>query len=107
MKLPWKRNGLTGFFNANNEWQCTGSMMGRQDSIPVDYNGEKLRVRRVPLDSGGYDAGGAYWGIGSPLYCAFGETATEQLYAFVRAASRKEAIAKIQTLITNPRFIKP
>lgn len=28
---------------------------------------------RVPLNSGGYDRGGAYWGIGQPLYwyCAY------------------------------------
>lgn len=104
---PYQQPGTTGFTDASGSWQCTGSMSSRPSCIPADYNGEKLHLRRVPLDSGGYDPGGAYWGQGTPLYCAFGETETEQLYAFVRAASRKEAIAKLQTLITNPRFIKP
>lgn len=82
-------------------------MMSRAKCIPNDYGGEKLHLRRVPLDSGGYDPGGAYWGKGTPLYCAYGETETEQLQVFIRAASRKEAIVKLATLITNPRFIKP
>lgn len=30
----------------------------------------KVSLRRVRLDSGGYDNGGAYWGIGTPLYWA-------------------------------------
>jgi len=36
------------------------------------FHGESLaqyRCFRVRLDSGGYDDGGAYWGIGMPLYC--------------------------------------
>jgi len=30
----------------------------------------KVRLRRVRLDSGGYDSGGAYWGAGLPLWYA-------------------------------------
>jgi hypothetical protein len=30
----------------------------------------RLYLQRMPLDSGGYDAGGAYWGHGAPLYWA-------------------------------------
>lgn len=107
MKPPYKLPGTTGFVTEKGDWQCTGSMMGRANCIPADYNGEKLHLRRVPLDSGGYDPGGAYWGTGTPLYCAYGETETEQVYAFVRGASRKEAIAKLATIITTPRFIRP
>lgn len=32
---------------------------------------DKWQLQRVQLNSGGYDSGGAYWGIGAPLYCAF------------------------------------
>lgn len=28
----------------------------------------KFRLSRVYVNSGGYDRGGAYWGIGAPLY---------------------------------------
>jgi len=30
----------------------------------------KVYTKHVPLDQG-YDAGGAYWGIGAPLYVSF------------------------------------
>lgn len=30
----------------------------------------KVYTKHVPLDQG-YDAGGAYWGMGSPLYVSF------------------------------------
>jgi hypothetical protein len=42
-----------------------GAPMGRSVATP---SGDCLTVRPVALDSGGYDAGGAYWGIGKPLY---------------------------------------
>jgi hypothetical protein len=29
---------------------------------------KRLYLRRLHLDSGGYDEGGAYWGHGEPLY---------------------------------------
>lgn len=31
-------------------------------------------LRRIRLNNGGYDRGGAYWGVGAPLYwyCAYG-----------------------------------
>jgi len=48
-----------------------GAPMGRRGRrANPEYNGV-LRIRRVPLDSGGYDPGGAYWGTGATLWCAF------------------------------------
>ena len=48
----------------------------------------KCRLFRVRLNSGGYDDGGAYWGIGAPLYCA---TDDADFYLFARARDRKAA----------------
>lgn len=42
--------------------------MGRSNTLPEDFTGE-VTVRVVPLDSGGYDPGGAYWGTAETLYC--------------------------------------
>ena len=42
--------------------------MGRSNTLPEDFTGE-VTVRVVPLDSGGYDPGGAYWGTAGTLYC--------------------------------------
>jgi len=37
----------------------------------VKKNQTKVYRKRVRLDSGGYDSGGAYWGLGAPLYVEF------------------------------------
>lgn len=52
----------------------------------------KIRLFRVRLDSGGYDDGGAYWGLGQALYCA---TDGADYRKFVRANSRLAAIAEL------------
>jgi hypothetical protein len=47
-----------------------GASLGRRNTLSLDYAGEVM-LRRVPLDEGGYDPGGAYWGGGSPLFYVF------------------------------------
>lgn len=57
----------------------------------------KVHLVRVRLDSGGYDDGGAYWGLGEPLYHAYDDSLSSDheegkgVYAFVRAGNRKQA----------------
>lgn len=57
----------------------------------------KVHLVRVYLDSGGYDNGGAYWGLGEPLYHAYDDSLSSDheegrgVYAFVRATSREKA----------------
>lgn len=66
-----------------------GASMGRL--CDLDYEvGDRLTIRRVPLDEGGYDPGGAYWGIGAPLFCV----AKEEFVTYLRAASFEDAKAK-------------
>ena len=95
MKAPYQENGLSYGYGSDGGRVCTGARMGRRSIIPADYSGEKLHLRRVPLDRGGYDPGGAYWGHGSPLWCAWGQTATEQMQVFTRAKDRATAKAEI------------
>lgn len=54
-----------------------------KSSIPTEPR--SVRLFKVNLDSGGYDDGGAYWGIGEPLWCA---TDDENYREFVRAPYR-------------------
>lgn len=61
-----------------------GAPMGRPSFGQPTY---PTRLFRVNIDSGGYDDGGNYWGIGQPLYMASGE----DYQAFQRANSRGEA----------------
>ena len=50
----------------------------------------KFHVRRVPLDSGGYDQGGAYWGTGDRLYVAYStDGADEVVRMFFRVKEPK------------------
>lgn len=44
-----------------------GAPMGRANQAPPSWEGIPCFDRRVPLDSSGYDQGGAYWGLGSPV----------------------------------------
>jgi hypothetical protein len=64
-----------------------GAPMGRADVsdcpvLAVNTNGTtfyehgKTFDRTVPLDGGGYDAGGAYWGVGSELRVNYNEDLT-------------------------------
>lgn len=48
----------------------------------------KLRLSRVSLNQGGYDARGRYWGVGAPLYFAEDDDGNHRA---LRAASREEA----------------
>jgi hypothetical protein len=67
-----------------------GAPMGR-DSYHGEP-GEPATATRVTLDAGGYDAGGAYWGIGQPLYRI---TATDgTALRFIRAKNGADALAK-------------
>lgn len=52
-----------------------GAYMGRQ-TLGAGLPHAPLCLRKVPLDKGGYDPGGAYWGRGEPLYCAFTKDGT-------------------------------
>ena len=64
---------------------------------------KSVRVYRVPINQGGYDRDGEYWGVDMPLYCATGGEYLE----YVRAYNRDDAIEKldipIERLIVKPR----
>lgn len=66
-----------------------GAPMGCREDGYLETDIQRfVRLFRVRLDSGGYDDGGAYWGIGSPLWCAEDGDGNRQ---FIRATSRRDA----------------
>jgi hypothetical protein len=78
-----------------------GSPMGRKTWGFAQQGAKCVRLFHVAINSGGYDTGGAYWGIGAPLFCA-----TDGIYiAFTRATHRAEA-AKLLNL-TNAELLRP
>lgn len=69
-----------------------GAPMGRGGDV-LDPDAGPLTARRVTLDAGGYDAGGAYWGQGAPLWRV---TDADGATDYVRAATESDAIAAIR-----------
>ena len=70
-----------------------GAPMGRRANGYLETRIKRhVRLFRVRIDSQGYDDGGAYWGIGEPLFCAIDDDGNRQ---FVRAASRFLAAVKL------------
>lgn len=65
-----------------------GAPMGRRSSPSLDETARTVRLFHVPLDSGGYDSGGAYWGSPNNLYFAQDRDGDIQS---VRASSRLHA----------------
>ena len=65
--------------------------MGRSES-PLGVGDKNIRLFKVRLDSGGYDDGGAYWGLPDDLWCA---QCPEGGQEFVRASNRLVAAARL------------
>jgi hypothetical protein len=81
-----------------------GAPMGRYTGPNyLETSAGRLYLRRIRLNSGGYDAGGAYWGIGAPLWYAEDQDGNSQ---FFRAASREAAKAEIVANWPDARFYR-
>ncbi len=81
-----------------------GAPMGRYTG--PDYlcaEAGKVQLRRIRLDSGGYDPGGAYWGHGKPLYWACDGDGNKR---FFRAASREAAKAELRNIFGPLSFYR-
>ena len=79
-----------------------GAPMGRRETNQ-DCVG-KVSLRRIPINSGGYDSGGAYWGLGQPLYWAGDESGA--LDIFFRAPHRDAAKAHVLGLWEGAKFYR-
>lgn len=74
-----------------------GAPMGRASINEDDpRTGNKLTLRRVPLDGGGYDGGGAYWGLGDTLWCAWNRERSVVLYVRASQPRRDMVLAMIK-----------
>lgn len=67
-----------------------GAPCGRSGA-PLDADADRITARRIILDAGGYDSGGAYWGLGSPLWEVTDGAGGSR---FVRAETRADAIGE-------------
>lgn len=74
-----------------------GAPMGRVSSGALDLS-RRLYLRRIPLNGGGYDRGGAYWGIGAPLWCVMDQNGATRYF---RAANRHAAKVYVRETFGN------
>lgn len=82
-----------------------GAALGRPTIHDADTEeGVKLTLRRVRLDSGGYDSNGTYFGSGTPLYWYADEAGTVD--AMVRGSTREAAKKEIRQTYPNARFYR-
>ena len=89
-------------YNYTKAYSQYGSSMGRPDRIAEVETVAKIHLERVVLNTGGYDPGGAYWGLGAPLYVAWGDGKE----MFFRARDRREAKEIARGVFKNAKFYR-
>src|SRR4051794_35774068 len=86
-----------------------GAPMGRKSDhlagLIIEPRDPPFTLRRIRINSGGYDSGGAYWGLGAPLYW-WAVTLTDECSGFLRACGRASAKAQIKALHPHARFAR-
>lgn len=81
-----------------------GAPMGRHTGPDyLDTSAGRIHLQRVPINSGGYDRGGAYWGIGAPLWFAQDQDGNSR---FFRARDRDAAKAAIRADFPDAAFFR-
>jgi hypothetical protein len=80
-----------------------GAALGRSShhaETPPDFEG-RLYIRRVRLNSGGYDRNGTYFGVGEPIYWCRSEDC--EIDFMLRADSRGTAVVKVKRQYPNSK----
>lgn len=81
-----------------------GAPMGRHTGPDfLDVDAGPLYLRRVRLNAGGYDAGGAYWGLGAPLWECLDQDGNGRIF---RARDRAAAKASILDDFPEAKFYR-
>ena len=73
-----------------------GAPMGRIGDNPANLQDVKRLHARRQGGGGGYDKGGAYWGLPSNVYGVWAHIDGETVCTYVRANSRVTAINKVK-----------
>lgn len=86
-----------------------GAPMGRPSKGDGEYkltaDAKPVYLVRCPLNSGGYDAGGAYWGLGEPLY-HYSAQPEGLIEGYVRGRTREIAKDRVRGILPGARFYK-
>lgn len=79
-----------------------GAPMGRASRCLDTETDQLFHLRRVSIDSGGYDQGDAYWGHGAPIYEAFSVDGSEFMTLRLDPAERSALAAKMRANGDDP-----
>lgn len=77
---------------------------GQTFKLIVNEDAKPFRLVRCPLDRGGYDSGGAYWGLGEPLY--YYEGPLGDINGYVRGVTREKAKEAVRGIHPKAKFYK-
>lgn len=81
-----------------------GAPMGRHTGpYYLDGSAGPIYLRRIRLNGGGYDQGGAYWGLGMPLWYVEDQDGNSH---FFRASGREAAKARLLSDFPDVRFFR-
>lgn len=101
--------------NATPNVSCRyGAPLGRASdnlsALIVESTDPAFTLQHVKINGGGYDAGGAYWGLGQRLYwwsitIREGDS-VDECSGYFRAKDRAAAKAHIRDLHPNAKFLR-
>ncbi len=111
MLKPDLTNGHPYCTLADGQRVCTGARLGRGTRAESNATGPeavKVTLQRVRINQGGYDSGGAYWGLGAPLYWACvkypNDPARQSVDMWFRAPDRSGAKDHVRAQFPQARF---
>jgi len=77
---------------------------GHTFELTVNADARPFYLVKCPLDGGGYDRGGAYWGLGEPLY--YYEGPLSDISGYVRGHTRERAKDAVRAMYPLARFYR-
>lgn len=81
-----------------------GAPMGRHNTTTCPELEARFNLVLMPLDSGGYDSSGVYWGLGDQMWWSYAKNTDQEM--FVRAVNREDARRQVLAIFKNAKFYR-
>lgn len=88
-------------------YSARGAQMGRRDQRGDPDRAYRFKVQRIRFVDYDYDTGGAYWGGGMPLWCAWCDDEEDgHVRMFIRSYDREGAKNSARHEYPNAKFYR-
>lgn len=87
----------------NRDWY--ENRKGERVHVTVNEHAAPFNLVRIPIDSQGYDSGGAYWGLSRDYLYGF-VAGMDDIFGYVWAVDRDAAKCEVRVLHPKARFYK-